>query len=170
MTGLWELDKRPTSYRFRRSANRWFLAACSGVFALAGFSGIGESNYDDGYYAADSAFATGSRIFYGLIGVGAAIVMVRVLRMGLIAGPRRLIVRNLVKRHSLQWDDIESFCRPAPYGQLRRSGLQIVLRSGEVIYCSLYSAGPLNRPSVADEVIEKLETLRSEFTGREFPG
>lgn len=160
-------DARSTTYRFRRSANRWWLAGCCGVFALVGFSQLGESAYEGGYYASDSAYVTGSRIAYGLLAISALVLMVGILRMGIIADPNTLLVRNLVKRHALRWDEIESFRRPAPYGRYRRFGVQIVLRSGQVVYGSLYGAGPFNRPSFADDVIHKLEALRREFSSKD---
>lgn len=148
---------------FKRNLNRWWLVACIGVFGLVGLSGIPQSSHEGGYYATDSAFVIGSRVFYGLIAVASMFLMVKVARMGIFADEAGLTVRNVVRNQRAMWSEIAGFERPTAYGALRRTGLKVVLRERPAIFASLYSAGPLNRPGFADETIARLESLRIKY-------
>lgn len=136
------------------------------MFALVGLSGVPASSHDDGFYPPDSAFVIGSRVFYGLMGVSSIVLVVLVLRMGLFAGPSQLVVRNLFHRHAIGWDEIESFRPPVPYGAWRGAGLQILLHTGVTVHASLYSRGPFNRATFADDVTEELEAMKHRYGPR----
>jgi hypothetical protein len=47
---------------------------------------------------------------------------------------------------------------------MRRTGLQVCLRDGRTVYAFLYSAGPFNRQTFADDVLDELEDLRRRMT------
>lgn len=158
-----EIGEREHVRKFRRSGQRWWLAGGISLFALVGLSGVPASSHDDGFYPPDSAFVIGSRLFYGLMAVGSIVLVVLVLRMGLFATPSQLVVRNLIHRHAIRWDEIESFRPPVPYGAWRGTGLQILLRTGVTVHASLYSRGPFNRATFADEVIEELEAMKQRY-------
>lgn len=117
----------PEEASFRRSLSRWWLAACISGFALVGWAGVPESSHDGGYYATDSPFIVGSRVFYGLMGILSLFFMVKVARMGVFADRDGLIIRNVFRTHRIDWSDIAGFERPAPYGRLRDAGLKVVL-------------------------------------------
>jgi hypothetical protein len=156
-------DNERGEMSFKRNLNRWWLVACIGAFGLIGLSGIPQSSHDGGYYATDSAFVIGSRVFYGLIAVASLFLMVKVARMGIFANEAGLTVRNVFRNQRAMWSEIAGFERPTAYGPLRRTGLKVVLRERPAIFASLYSAGPLNRPGFADETIARLESLRIEY-------
>lgn len=140
------------------------LAACCAGSCLIGASQVPASTYEDSYYAADSAFAIGSRVAFACVALASAFLLVKVVRMGMFTDEDGLTVRNLWRTHRVAWDAIAGIERPARYGTFRNTGIKIGLTDGSTVYASLYSAGPLNRPGFADETIAELERLRAVYT------
>ena len=151
----------PGEASFRRSLSRWWLVGCISVFALIGFAGIPASSHEDGYYPTDSLFVVGSRVFYGLMALVGLFLMVKVARMGIFADRDGLTIRNVFRTHRIEWTEIAGFERPARYGRLRRTGLKVVLRNRPPVFAALYSAGPFNKTTFADETLARLESLRA---------
>lgn len=147
---------------FRRNANRWWLVACLGGFLAIGLAGIPESAHEGGYYATDSGFVIGYRVFNGVMALASLFLMVKVARMGIFADQDGLTIRNVFRTYRVDWEEIVGVERPARYGAFRRTGLEIAVRDRPPIFASLFSAGPLNRPGFADETIARLESLRIE--------
>jgi hypothetical protein len=153
-----------TKVTFRRSLNRWWLVACAAGFAVIGLVMIPESSHEGGYYAPDSTFAIGSRVFYGLIVVVSLFLVVRVARMGIFADDDGLTIRNVFNSHRVAWEEIARFERPAAHGAFRNTGLRVVMRKGPPVYAALYSAGPFNKRDFADHTVARLEALRSKYS------
>lgn len=153
--------------RFRRSSSRMLIAFLIGCFFVIGLAGATRSDArfdEESVYDSDSLAEYGFRAFYGMIAVVSLAVSVGWLRKGILATSSGVTVRNLVRRVHVPWDQIERFERPARYGAMRRTGLQIHRRDGVIVYASLYSAGPFNRPTFADDVLAELEILRRRMT------
>lgn len=152
---------------FTRTGARLWGVACASAMFLVGIANATSTSEDweDSYYGSDSGFAIGSRIFYGAIALSSAFVIVRWFRSGIFATRSGLIVRNLFKTFRISWDEVAGFRRPARYGRMRNAGLGICLRDGSTRFSSLYAAGPFNKESFADEVLERLSEIHAHFGG-----
>lgn len=151
----------PDEVCFRRSLSRWWLVGCIALFALVGLAGIPESSHEGGYYSTDSPFVVGSRVFYGLMALLSLFLMFKVARMGIFADRDGLTIRNVFRTHRIEWREVAGFERAARYGGFRRTGLKVVLRNRAPVFAALYSAGPFNKSTFADETLARLESLRA---------
>lgn len=103
-----------------------------------------------------------SRFVYGAIGVCGLVVPYRILRSGIFVDENGLRVRNILRGTQIPWANIKYFARPDPCGDIFRTGLQIRCIENEIHYAGLYSPGPYNRESFADDVIRQLSQLQVE--------
>ena len=140
------------------------MTGCIGGFFLIGLALV-TADFEDSYYGPDSGFVLGYRIVWSVLAVIVFIIMIRWFRMGILATPSRLIVRNVFKTFRIPWADITGFERPASYGLWRNAGLQIRLQDGSTRYAALYAAGPFNRPTFAEGVLDELRQLHERFAG-----
>lgn len=136
---------------FRRTGPRIWLTLCSGAFFLVSVSVL----------AVDSNL--GQKLFYLPMAAVTGWTTVGIFRSGIFTDRTGIRVRNVFRTYEARWQDVRSIRAPARYGGWRNSGIQFLLADGGVINAALYSAGPLNRPTFADEV---LRDLRSEHERR----
>lgn len=88
---------------------------------------------------------------------------VRIVRSGIFTYDDGVLFRNFIRTYWLPWPDVVRFESPARYGSLLHSGLKARLNGGQVVYSSLYAAGPLNRPTFADPVVARLNSLKGQI-------
>ena len=103
-----------------------------------------------------------------LAGVVLACVLlgVRIVRLGIYAGPDQLVVRDYFRTYRVDWTAIAGFEPPPPYGALRKAGLRIRLADGRLISATLYAPNGLDTGHRATlDVIGQLSRLLEQRTG-----
>jgi hypothetical protein len=135
---------------FRRSLARWSTVVCASVVpGFVFFSGV----------VAGSTHGW-EKIASGAAVLAFAILGIRIARLGILAGPDQLAVRNWFRTYRIAWQDISAFEMPPLYGTLRKAGLRIHLLDGQVISVTLYARGIFDSSRAARTVAEELEQLR----------
>lgn len=139
----------PPTVAFRRSGTRWLQVAVIGIPALIFLSGIGVSS------------THGWEKIANAVGLLACVALgVRIARVGIFAGPDKLLVRNYFTTYRVGWRDISAFGMPPAYGTLRKTGLRIHLADGRLVSASAYTLGPLDSRRAARTAVTALEELR----------
>ena len=100
------------------------------------------------------------KIASGAAALAFVILGIRIARLGIFAGPDRLIVRNYFRTYRIAWPDISAFEMPPRYGTLRKAGLRIHLLNDQVISATLYARGRIGSGRAAQTVVEELEQIR----------
>ena len=139
-----DVDEQPRS--FRRTGPRIWLTMCTATFFLVSVSVL----------AVDSNL--GQKLFYVPMAVVTGWTTIGVFRSGIFTNRKGIRVRNVFRTYEARWEDVHSIKAPARYGGWRNTGIQFLLSGGGVINAALYSAGPLNRPTFADEVVRELRS------------
>jgi Bacterial PH domain len=140
---------------FRRSSARlWIVLLTSVVPGLVFLSGA-LVNSTHGW----------EKIGNGAAVLGFAVLGVRTARLGIFAGPERLVVRDYFRTYQIGWPEIASFEMPPRYGTWRKSGLRIHLIDGQLISATLYRRGRLDSGGAARTVVEELDRLCRDNTG-----
>jgi hypothetical protein len=138
----------------RRTGHRLALTACMAGLALTSVAR---------FLVADAGAREQPRLTQQLISLSFALawawMAIAVARQGIWANGDGVVVRNVFRRHTLRWSDIECIDPPRRYGALRNAGIQFRLHDGRTVKSSLYVAGPLNRLDFADEVVQALRDL-----------
>src|SRR5262245_20117914 len=102
---------------FRRNGARWWLTACVSLFVLIGLSGvIAPADVHGSPHPAE-------RIAFGVFAVAALWVAVGVARQGIYCTADGVIIRNVFKRYTARWEDIEAIEPPLGYGAVRNAGI-----------------------------------------------
>jgi hypothetical protein len=70
---------------------------------------------------------------------GTVLICYRVFRLGIVAEPGRLVVRNYVRWHALTSKEIDRFEPPSEKAFALRTGLRLIRRDGRQISCSAFS-------------------------------
>lgn len=130
---------------------RWILVALEGVFALIAWSGTQVSD-------TAAAPTLAQRIAWGSILSATVVLMWRTARLAVVLRDRGVIVRNLFRTHRLGWQDVRAVDPAPPYGALRKAGMQFRLAGGDVVSASAFTRGPLDAPSVGDDLVDAVRS------------
>lgn len=138
----------PRTVTFRRSVLRWSLVllACvaPGIIFVSGATVPSTHGWE--------------KIACWTVVLALAIVGIRIVRMGIFAGPGELVVRNFFRSYKIDWRDISGF-EIAPSGIWMIFGVKIRLLDGQVVSDTLYG-GRILSGFPARKVIGELEQLR----------
>ena len=137
-TARWE--KNGQNRRGYAQGSRRFLVAC----LLVGCTAIALGPAAD--LAVDDP---GAARAWTLVWVAITVLAAgRILHMGIVIHPDRVIVRNFWRSWSLPSSIIRGFLPPPPYGALRRAGLCIDLTDGRTVTASAFAKGKLDGEAV----------------------
>jgi len=132
-----------------------FAAALWSVFGLVLLSGVFVSD-------TSAPPALSQRLVCGVLLVPIIVLIVRTLRLAIVATVDGVIVRNWFTTKTLLWSEIDSFGPPEQYGTRRKAGLKIRTRAGHLVTADAYSPGPFNKDGFADDVVSELEAMHSQ--------
>lgn len=129
------------------------MAAMAATFSAFPLGGL-LANVDGGV-----ALLVLQRVVCGLLVIVGAWLAVRCARIGVFYDDDSLLVRNVLREHSVMWTDVASFDAPAEYGTVRNAGLLVHLKNGEVISATAIARGRFESSKSSDEATEFLTVL-----------
>jgi Bacterial PH domain len=107
------------------------------------------------------------KIANGVVVVAFAALGVRTARLGIVACPEHLVVRDYFRTYRVRWTQIAGFELPPPYGRWRKAGLRIRLLDGQLISATLYARNLFDtgrRP--ARDIVRELNRLLRQNSDR----
>jgi hypothetical protein len=154
-------DDHPVRLVFRRRWPRWAFTACVSVFLLIALSALTADLENP-----DKPAGLGQQIAVTPLALLALWITVGVARQGIWTDNHGVKIRNVFRKYRLRWDEIERIEPPRPYGAPRNAGIGFRLHDGRRINAALYSAGPINRPTFADDVVDALRRQHATMARR----
>lgn len=105
-----------------------------------------------------SVQSVGGRIFFGLVVVLDAVLVIRTARSGVVVGPDGLVVRHTLRTRQIRWDEVEYISTPE---QDAHRAVGLVTRGGRV---TCYALGAFRWETAwAPEVRRPYERLSRYF-------
>lgn len=101
----------------------------------------------------------GQRVALAPLAAASLYLMVGILRQGVFVSQKGLRIRNVFRSYEADWNEIDRIEAPPAYGRARNTGIGFVLRDGRRLNAGLFGAGPFNRSTFADPVLEELRAM-----------
>lgn len=147
---------------FRRWLPQLWLTACVSVFFLIFLSGLFVT-FDENQ---DLPVSLGQRVALAPLAAASLYLMVGIPRQGVFVSQKGLRIRNVFRTYEAEWNEIDRIEAPPSYGKFRNTGIGFVLRDGRRMNAGLFAAGPLNRKTFADPVLDELRAMHRDATVR----
>jgi hypothetical protein len=162
------MDQEDQSYL--RSRNRIWLAVLVGIADVVALA-VSFTATAGKHGQRAQAIPLGQRLFGAAFVILFTWTLIGILRSGIRVSTEGLVIRNPWRTQRIEWSDIAAIDPPAAYGKLWKTGILVTRRDGSTVSASLYSAGPLNRRSFADDVVSQLrQDLKKYAPSQRTPG